>query len=140
MKYSLRIYRVIVHAFLLTGEKEMARELEELYGDIDAVEFYVGLLVEKRRHKAMFGSSVVEMGGPFSVKGLLSNPLCSPKHWKPSTFGGEVGFNLVKTATLEKLFCQNIKGRCPRVSFRVPHHVEVDVDSEQEMDYSRDEL
>ncbi|XP_041368603.1 prostaglandin G/H synthase 2-like isoform X2 [Gigantopelta aegis] len=124
----------------LTGETEMAKELEELYGDIDALEFYVGLLMEKRRTKAMFGSSLIEIGGPFSVKGLLSNPICSPRHWKPSTFGGEVGFNLVKTATLKKLFCENINGPCPLVSFRVPDYVEVEVDSEEDMDYSHEEL
>ncbi|XP_050414504.1 prostaglandin G/H synthase 2 [Patella vulgata] len=112
----------------LTGETKMAAELEELYGDIDGLEFYVGLIVEKRREKAMFGSSIVEIGGPYSVKGLMSNPICSPKFWKPSTFGGEVGFNLIKTASIQKLFCQNIKGECPTVSFQVPNYVEGDVE------------
>ena len=31
-----------------------------------------------------------------------------------------MGFNMVKTATLEKLFCQNIAGKCPLVTLRVP--------------------
>ena len=31
-----------------------------------------------------------------------------------------MGFNVVKTAALEKLFCQNIKGKCPLVTFTVP--------------------
>lgn len=47
----------------------MAAELEELYGEIEGLEYYVGLLMEKRREKAMFGESIVEMGGPYSVKG-----------------------------------------------------------------------
>jgi hypothetical protein len=93
--------------------------LEEIYGDIDAVEFYVGIVVEKTRPKAIFGSTVIELGGPFSVKGLLSAPICSPQYWKPSTFGGDVGFNLVKTASLEKLFCKNMVN-CPKISFEVP--------------------
>lgn len=105
----------------------MAKQLEDFYGDINALEFYVGLIMEKRRHKALFGTSIVEMGGPFSVKGLMANPVCSPKYWKPSTFGGDVGFNLVKTATLQKLFCENIEGDCPEVSFRVPDYKEGDV-------------
>ncbi|XP_076436355.1 prostaglandin G/H synthase 2-like isoform X2 [Babylonia areolata] len=124
----------------LTGETKMAAELKKLYHDIDAVEMYVGMLVEKRRYRAMFGSSIIEIGGPFSVKGLLSNYICSPQYWKPSTFGGEVGFNLVKTASLQKLFCQNIKGNCPTVSFRVPDFDENEVIDTWDGELGHDEL
>ncbi|KAI1904774.1 hypothetical protein AGOR_G00009150 [Albula goreensis] len=103
----------------LTGDEEMARELEEMYGDIDALEFYPGLLLEKTRSGAIFGESMVEMGAPFSLKGLLGNPICSPEYWKPSTFGGKTGFDIVNTASLEKLVCLNCK-RCPYVAFHVP--------------------
>ncbi|KGL83006.1 Prostaglandin G/H synthase 1, partial [Tinamus guttatus] len=103
----------------LTGEEEKAAELEELYGDIDALEFYVGLLLEKPLPNSMFGESMVEIGSPFSLKGLLGNPICSPEYWKPSTFGGATGFEIVKTASLKKLVCLNVK-KCPYVSFRVP--------------------
>ncbi|XP_051835543.1 prostaglandin G/H synthase 1 [Antechinus flavipes] len=103
----------------LTGEKQKSAELEELYGDIDALEFYPGLLLEKSLPDSIFGESMVEIGAPFSLKGLLGNPICSPEYWKPSTFGGETGFNIVKTATLQKLICLNVK-TCPYVSFRVP--------------------
>uniref|UniRef100_A0A4X2LJ33 Prostaglandin G/H synthase 1 n=1 Tax=Vombatus ursinus TaxID=29139 RepID=A0A4X2LJ33_VOMUR len=103
----------------LTGEKQNSAELEELYGDIDALEFYPGLLLEKSLPNSIFGESIVEIGAPFSLKGLLGNPICSPDYWKPSTFGGETGFNIVKTATLQKLVCLNVQV-CPYVSFRVP--------------------
>ena len=101
----------------------MARNLEELYGDIDALEFYPGVMLEKPRHGAIFGESMVEMGAPFSLKGLLGNPICSPVYWKPSTFGGETGFNIIKTTTLKKLVCLNTKW-CPYVDFHVPRHEE----------------
>ncbi|XP_077463497.1 prostaglandin G/H synthase 2 [Stigmatopora argus] len=104
----------------LTGEKEMAAILEELYGDVNAVEFYPGLLVEKPRPNAIFGETMVEMGAPFSLKGLMGNPICSPEYWKPSTFGGSVGFDIVNTASLQKLVCNNVRGPCPVASFRVP--------------------
>ncbi|KAF5894672.1 prostaglandin G/H synthase 2-like, partial [Clarias magur] len=87
----------------LTGEKEMAAELEELYGDVDAMELYPGLLIEKPRLNAIFGETMVEMGAPYSLKGLMGNPICSPEYWKPSTFGGKVGFDIIKTASLQKL-------------------------------------
>lgn len=99
--------------------EEIARDLEELYGDIDALEFYPGLMLERARPGAIFGESMVEMGAPFSLKGLLGNPICSPEYWKPSTFGGRVGFDIVNSASLKKLVCLNVK-RCPYVAFRVP--------------------
>uniref|UniRef100_A0A3Q2DIG6 Prostaglandin G/H synthase 1 n=1 Tax=Cyprinodon variegatus TaxID=28743 RepID=A0A3Q2DIG6_CYPVA len=102
-----------------TGEKNHSSTLEELYGDIDALEFYPGLLLEKTRPGAIFGQSMVEMGAPFSLKGLLGNPICSPEYWKPSTFGGKVGFDIVNSATLKKLVCLNSR-TCPYVAFRVP--------------------
>ncbi|KAJ6652846.1 hypothetical protein lerEdw1_010564, partial [Lerista edwardsae] len=103
----------------LTGEGEMAAQLQELYRDIDALEFYPGLLVEKRQPNSIFGESMVEIGAPFSLKGLLGNPICSPEYWKPSTFGGATGFRMVNTATLQTLVCRNLR-RCPYVAFRVP--------------------
>uniref|UniRef100_A0A4W3KAM7 Prostaglandin G/H synthase 2 n=1 Tax=Callorhinchus milii TaxID=7868 RepID=A0A4W3KAM7_CALMI len=104
----------------LTGEKEMAAELRELYGDIDAMELYPGLMIEKPRPGAIFGETMVEMGAPFSLKGLMGNPICSPQYWKPSTFGGNVGFDIVNTFSLQKLICNNVKGPCPFVTFSVP--------------------
>uniref|UniRef100_A0A8C5HZU7 Prostaglandin G/H synthase 2 n=1 Tax=Gouania willdenowi TaxID=441366 RepID=A0A8C5HZU7_GOUWI len=104
----------------MTGEKEMAAVLEDLYGHIDAVELYPGLLVEKPRTNAIFGETMVEMGAPFSLKGLMGNPICSPEYWKPSTFGGSVGFNIINTASLQSLVCNNVRGPCPLASFHVP--------------------
>lgn len=103
----------------LTGDTELAAELEELYGDIDAVEYYVGLLAE-RPGPSVTPLSMVNMGGPWSVKGLLANPICSPRYWKPSTFGGEEGFNIIKTASIQKLFCLNMKSGCQNIGFMVP--------------------
>lgn len=112
----------------LSGEKKFAKQLEEFYGDINAVEFYVGMMLEKRlRFDSLFSATVIQFVSPFSYKGLMTNPICSPKYWKPSTFGGEVGFNIIKTASLENLICKNIKGECPAVSFKVPDYVEGDV-------------
>ncbi|NXP38354.1 PGH1 synthase, partial [Leiothrix lutea] len=107
----------------LTGEEEKAAELEELYGDIDALEFYPGLLLEKPQPNGIFGESMVEIGAPFSLKGLFGNPICSPEYWKPSTFGGATGFEIVKTASLEKLVCLNVR-KCPYVAFHVPDAAE----------------
>ncbi|KAJ0032753.1 hypothetical protein NQD34_002834 [Periophthalmus magnuspinnatus] len=104
----------------MTGDKEMAAILEEMYGHVDAVELYPGLLVEKPRQDAIFGETMVEMGAPFSLKGLMGNAICSPEYWKPSTFGGPVGFDIINTASLQRLVCNNVRGPCPVASFHVP--------------------
>uniref|UniRef100_A0A8C1YCG5 Prostaglandin G/H synthase 2 n=1 Tax=Cyprinus carpio TaxID=7962 RepID=A0A8C1YCG5_CYPCA len=101
-------------------DKELAAEMKQLYGHIDAVELYPGLLVEKPRPNAVFGETMVEMGAPYSLKGLMGNAICSPEYWMPSTFGGKVGFDIVNSASLKKLVCLNINGPCPMVSFQVP--------------------
>ena len=87
------------------------------------MDLYLGFFVEKGLSTSPFGITLIAAGAPYSLRGLLSNPVSSPTYWKPSTFGGEVGFNMVKTATLEKLFCQNIKGKCPLVTFTVPTNI-----------------
>ena len=96
----------------------MAKVLRELYKDVDAVELYPGLLTEKRRSYSMFGETLIEMGSPYSLQGLYGNAFASPQLWRPSTFGGEVGFQIVKTATLKKLICLNVPPPCPNVSFK----------------------
>ncbi|XP_063844769.1 prostaglandin G/H synthase 2-like [Scylla paramamosain] len=103
----------------LAGDPELAADLEHFYGDIEAVEYYVGLVTE-RPGPSVTPLSMVNMGGPWSVKGLMANPICSPKYWKPSTFGGEEGFQIIKTATLERLFCLNMKTGCQNIAFTVP--------------------
>nr|AHW81485.1 cyclooxygenase-d [Branchiostoma belcheri tsingtauense] len=108
----------------LTGDEEIAAQLEEAYGDIDAVEPYVGWLIEKPVPGNVLSRMFLQMASPFSFGGVLANPICSPGWWKPSTFGGEVGFNLVKTTTLKDLFCRNMNEPCGLVSFAVPENVE----------------
>lgn len=120
LQYFLTLcWQVISFDLPILADKEIARELEEFYGDIDALEFYPGLLLEKTRPGAIFGQSMVEMGAPFSLKGLMGNPICSPVYWKPSTFGGQTGFDIVNSATLQRLVCLNTKW-CPYVSFHIP--------------------
>ena len=76
--------------------------------------------MEKRVSGSPFGITFVTTGAPYSFRGIFSHPVSSPAYWKPSTFGGDVGFEMVKSASLEKLFCLNIEGECPLVAFRVP--------------------
>lgn len=104
-------------------EPELAAELKRLYGgDVEAMELVPGFYLEKRISEGMFGEMIVELGAPASLTGLMSNAINSPKYWKPSTFGGDVGFDIVKTASIGNLFCKNMKNEkpCPDIVFEVP--------------------
>ena len=104
-------------SFVYIGETELVAELEKAYGDIDAVDLYLGFFVEKRVSRSPFGITFITTGAPYSFRGIFFHLVSSPAYWKPSTFGGDVGFEMVKSASLEKLFCLNIEGECPLVIF-----------------------
>jgi len=104
----------------MTGDAILAKQLEQLYGHVDAVEWYTGMMFEKPGG-SVTPTSTVAIGGPYAVKGMMANPISSPHYWKPSTFGGEIGFDIVKSASIEKLFCLNMKpGECRNIAFTVP--------------------
>ncbi|KAA0201533.1 hypothetical protein HAZT_HAZT005424 [Hyalella azteca] len=94
------------------------KSFEELTGDQELAD--VLRLFTEHDGPSVMSLTVVNMGGPWSVKGLIANPICSPQYWKPSTFGGEKGFEIVNTASLEKLFCRNMKSKCQNIDFVVP--------------------
>ena len=78
------------------------------------------MLVEKQGG-SVTPTTTVTIGGPYAVKGMMANPLSSPHYWKPSTFGGQVGFDIVKSASVKNLFCNNMKpGECQNIAFYLP--------------------
>ncbi|XP_039274782.2 prostaglandin G/H synthase 2-like [Styela clava] len=110
----------------LTGETKLARVLSELYeGDIDGVEFFVGVMVEKRHDSKVWGLTLNEAISSYSMRSIFSNTIGSPSYWRESTFGGKVGFDIVKTTTLEDLVCRNIEG-CPKIRFQMEEAINED--------------
>ena len=78
------------------------------------------MLFEKQG-ASVLPTTTVAVGGLYAVKGMLANPLASPHYWRPSTFGGDVGFNIVKSASIKNLFCNNMKpGECRNIGFKLP--------------------
>lgn len=70
--------------------------------------------------------TMISLAGPIALKGIMGNPIASSALWRPSTFGGKTGFEIVQKASLRKLFCLNLKGNCKNnvwVSFTTPTDV-----------------
>ncbi|EEB12882.1 Prostaglandin G/H synthase 1 precursor, putative [Pediculus humanus corporis] len=106
----------------LTGDKKIGKILQDLYGDIDAVEFVVGSFLEKHKD-TVIPPTMILLSGPVALRGILSNPIGTSEFWKSSTFGGKIGFDIVQKATLQKLICLNLKQNCKNnvwVSFKTP--------------------
>ncbi|PSN29289.1 hypothetical protein C0J52_28119 [Blattella germanica] len=58
------------------------------------------------------------MATSWTMKVLLSHPIGAPGWWKASTFGGEVGMNVIKEASLRSLICNNLKSKCHGIDVR----------------------
>ncbi|XP_039254186.2 prostaglandin G/H synthase 2-like [Styela clava] len=112
----------------LTGETKLAKVLSKFYGgEINAVEYFVGIMVEKRYKAKMWGITLTESIGNYALRSVFSNVIGSPQYWKESTFGGKIGFDMVKTASLKDIACRNIKG-CPEFKFEIAEAVTEDTD------------
>nr|ALG96637.1 cyclooxygenase a-like protein [Aspidosiphon laevis] len=105
---------------MVGGDNELANDLEDLYGDVDGVEFITGMLVEGHLDGGLIAPTLAEISGSYIFKSMMASPLASPLWWRSSTFGGDAGLNVIKDATVEKLFCQNMKN-CPKIGFTVPN-------------------
>jgi len=76
----------------LTGKNEELNEvLKKYYTSIDEVEYYVGLLCESIPKGSIFPQTLTTMVLAHAMKGIFSNPICSPHLWKPETFGSTKG-------------------------------------------------
>jgi len=115
-----KYYKLAPHKTFLEltgGNKELASILEKWYGNVDAVEMFVGFFAEPTQVLGLTPETITVMGSPFALAGLYTLPYSAPTWWKPSTYGGETGWKLVKETTFDDLICRNLylKGKeCDR--------------------------
>lgn len=85
----------------------------------------LGSYIEKH-YGSVAPPTMILLSGPVALRGILNNPIGSSTLWRPSTFGGKIGFDIVQKATLKKLFCLNLRGNCKNnvwISFKTPANV-----------------
>lgn len=92
----------------ITGDEEVQRALEEVYGSVDKIEFYTGIFCEDPRANAALGPTIGVMVGVDAFSQALNNPLFHKNIWKEKTFG-EYGWKLLheKNQTIESLLKRN---------------------------------
>jgi len=94
----------------LAGNWETAKRLAEAYHNVEDVELLIGMLTEKKQLGVL--STVNVMTNSFVVNSILRSPLYSKDFWKPETFGGDDGFDIVRSANIKTFVCNNLVDKC----------------------------
>jgi prostaglandin-endoperoxide synthase 2 len=82
----------------LVGDKntELAQKMQEVYGDIDSVEWFVGIWAEDYDEKTnIMGGLLINMVANDAFTQILTNPLLSKQVFNKDTFSKE-GFAIIK--------------------------------------------
>lgn len=97
----------------LTGETQLAGQLRELYGDIDRLEWFVGIFAEGYDSSAMMGELLVTMVANDAFTQALTNPLLAKAVYCEDTFSKEGLEIIAANKTLADVVACNtdIRGR-----------------------------
>jgi prostaglandin-endoperoxide synthase 2 len=103
----------------LTSDKIVIKTLKELYGNIDNVELYVGLMSEERGYgNSIFPSLLATMVGAEAFRGILGNPLLATDIYNENTFT-KVGMDIIEDTNLRSLILRNMNDKSlPFISFK----------------------
>jgi prostaglandin-endoperoxide synthase 2 len=91
----------------INSDPQIQRQLKELYGTPDRVEFYVGLFAEEKSADAVLPELITKLVAIDAFSQALTNPLLSEPVYKPSTFA-EGWDQIQKTTCLRDIVLRNI--------------------------------
>lgn len=92
----------------ITGNEFAQEKLKELYGDVDKIEFFVGLYAEDGRKNSTIPALVARLIGIDAFSQALTNPLLSPNIFNENTFS-PVGWKIIQnTKTVSDLVNRNV--------------------------------
>ncbi|MEM9003236.1 MAG: peroxidase family protein [Cyanobacteria bacterium P01_F01_bin.86] len=92
----------------ITGDEYAQQKLQELYGDVDKVEFFVGLYAEDVRAGSTIPPLVARLIGIDAFSQALTNPLLTPQIFNKDTFS-PVGLEIIQqTKTLSDIVNRNV--------------------------------
>lgn len=104
----------------LTSDKVLEDELKRLYGDIDNLEFFVGLFAEQGDDDELFGELMLTMVASDAFTQALTNPLLSKNVMNAGTFTKYGMKTIKKTNSIRHLVDRNVANPdAVRVSFKL---------------------
>ncbi|MCZ6503484.1 MAG: cyclooxygenase [Gammaproteobacteria bacterium] len=110
-EYRTRFKEDVLTSFdQLTDDRELRNKLKDLYGDIDNVEFVIGLFAEKPSGNKLFGELMTTMVAYDAFTQIYTNPLLSQNVYHAKTLTS-YGLDVIDaTNTVEDLANRNIDG------------------------------
>jgi len=91
----------------LTADVHVQERLAALYGDIDDLEWYVGIWAEDHPGDQMMGDLLTAMVGYDAFTQALTNPLLAPQVFTEATFT-RAGMKIIKkTRSLQQILARN---------------------------------
>lgn len=92
----------------ITGDEDAQKELKRLYGNVEKLEFYVGLYAEDVRENSALPPLIGRLVGIDAFSQALTNPLLAENLFNEDTFS-PVGFKIIQeTNTVADLVHRNI--------------------------------
>jgi prostaglandin-endoperoxide synthase 2 len=91
----------------LTSDVDVQERLAELYGDIDDLEWYVGIWAEDHPGDQMMGDLLTVMVGNDAFTQALTNPLLAPQVFTEATFTRAGLRTIGETTTLQQILARN---------------------------------
>jgi prostaglandin-endoperoxide synthase 2 len=91
----------------LTVDVDVQRRLAELYGDIENLEWYVGIFAEDHPEDQMMGELLTAMVGYDAFTQALTNPVLAPQVFTEATFT-RAGLKIIRgTRSLQQIMARN---------------------------------
>jgi prostaglandin-endoperoxide synthase 2 len=92
----------------VSSDPRVQQGLRDVYGSVDAIEFYPGLFAEDVRRNAVLPPLIGRMVAIDAFSQAFTNPLLSPRVFNPETFS-PLGWDLIRgTSTLRDLVDRNV--------------------------------
>jgi prostaglandin-endoperoxide synthase 2 len=95
----------------ITGDVRTQNELRRLYGDVDRIEFYVGLFAEDAAPNGVLPNLMGRMVALDAFSQVYTNPLLAPRIFNDETFSPR-GMEIIRsTTTLSQIVNRNVPAR-----------------------------
>ena len=92
----------------INGDPQVVDGLRRIYGDVDKVEFFVGLFAEELPERSAVPPLIGRMVAADAFSHALTNPLLAPLVYNETTFSTEGMATIAATRTLKDLVARNV--------------------------------
>lgn len=106
----------------ISGDPAVVTALREIYGDVDRIEFFVGLFAEDAPERSAVPPLIGRMVAVDAFSHALTNPLLAPHVYSERTFTREGMASIAATSALVDIARRNCRAGAPRISMDAASH------------------